>query len=255
MTETLTAAVPAADHHRVLLMEELYERYGRGTRGLAGLARSWRFWRKKYAWLLVVGGAKAIKRALDVGVSAAMLVLLLPLFLVVALLIKLTDGGPVLFWQRRVGRWGREFPFPKFRSMVVNAEALKKALEAQNVHQDKGTFKMKRDPRVTQVGRVIRKLSIDELPQLWCVLKGDMSLVGPRPPVPGEVAGYTLAQRRRLDVTPGLTCIWQVSGRSTIAFPRQVELDVQYIESRSVWLDLKLLLKTVPAVLTGKGAY
>src|SRR5947209_5454387 len=110
MPQTLTPPAPAADHHRVLLMEELYERYGRGTRGLAGLSRSWRFWRKKYAWFLVVGGAKAVKRALDVTVAAAMLAALLPLFLVVALLIKLGDGGPVLFWQRRVGRWGREFP-------------------------------------------------------------------------------------------------------------------------------------------------
>lgn len=245
----------AADHHRVLLMEELYQRYGRGTRGLPGLARRWRFWRKKYAWALVVGGAKAVKRALDIAVAAAMLILLLPLFAAVALMIKLTDRGPVLFWQKRVGRWGREFPFPKFRSMVVNAEKLKDTLLGQNDHGGGVTFKMKKDPRVTWIGRIIRRLSIDELPQLWCVLKGDMSLVGPRPPVPREVALYTLADRRRLDVTPGLTCIWQVSGRGNVPFPRQVELDVQYIESQSVWLDFKLLLKTVPAVLTGRGAY
>jgi lipopolysaccharide/colanic/teichoic acid biosynthesis glycosyltransferase len=114
---------------------------------------------------------------------------------------------------------------------------------------------MRKDPRLTWIGRIIRKLSIDELPQLWCVLKGQMTLVGPRPPVPREVAHYTLVQRRRLDVTPGLTCIWQVSGRSNIPFPRQVELDVQYIESQSLWLDFKLLAQTVPAVLLGRGAF
>src|SRR5271166_5764761 len=125
----------------------------------------------------------------------------------------------------------------------------------KNDHANSITFKMRNDPRVTWIGKIIRKLSIDELPQLWCVLKGDMSLVGPRPPVPSEVAEYTLRDRRRLDATPGLTCIWQVSGRGNIPFPKQVELDVQYIESQSVWLDVKLLLKTVPAVLLGKGAY
>ncbi|OQY42308.1 MAG: hypothetical protein B6240_14120 [Desulfobacteraceae bacterium 4572_87] len=169
--------------------------------------------------------------------------------------IKLTDGGPILFWQTRIGLWGKEFPFPKFRSMVVNAEALKDELLEQSDHDDSITFKMKKDPRVTWIGRIIRKLSIDELPQLWCVFKGDMSLVGPRPPVPREVAEYTLADRRRLDVMPGLTCIWQVSGRGDIPFNEQVELDVQYIESRSLWFDIKLLLSTIPAVLLGKGAY
>ena len=141
--------------------------------------------------------------------------------------------------------------------MCTNAEKLKDALLAQSHHAEAGgiTFKMKRDPRVTWIGRIIRKLSIDELPQLWCVLKGDMSLVGPRPPVPREVALYTLADRRRLDAVPGLTCIWQVSGRGDIPFPQQVQLDVDYIESQSFWLDVKLLLATVPAVLLGKGAY
>lgn len=249
-----TTTLPAAPH-RVALMEELYQRYGGGASGYRGLMRRLQFWRKKYAWIAVVGGAKLLKRAIDIVAAATMLVILSPLFLVVALCIKLTDGGPVLFWQTRVGRWGREFPFPKFRSMVVNAEQLKDSLLSQSEHADSRTFKMKRDPRVTWIGRIIRKLSIDELPQLWCVLKGDMSLVGPRPPVPREVALYTLADRRRLDVTPGLTCIWQVSGRSDIPFPQQVQLDVQYIESQSLWLDIKLLLQTIPAVLLGKGAY
>jgi len=236
--------------HRVLLVQELHRRYSHG-----GASLQFRFWVKKYAWSLAVGGAKALKRALDIVVSLAMLILLSPLFAFVAACVKLTDGGPVLFWQARVGQWGREFPFPKFRSMVMNAEKLKDTLLAQNQHGDGVTFKMKNDPRITRVGRVLRKYSLDELPQLWCVLKGDMSLVGPRPPVPREVRLYTLADRRRLDVTPGLTCIWQVSGRGDIPFPQQVELDLQYIESQSFWLDVKLLLATVPAVLLGKGAY
>jgi len=210
---------------------------------------------KRMAWLFIIQSAYFIKRAVDIIASAVVLVLLLPLFGVVALSIKATDGGSVFFWQSRVGRHGCEFPFPKFRSMVANAEQLKDKLIEQNAHGDVRTFKMKRDPRVTWIGRVLRKLSIDELPQFWCVLIGQMSLVGPRPPVPREVALYTVADRRRLDVTPGLTCIWQVSGRGDIPFPEQVQLDVKYIESQSFWLDIKLLFLTVPAVLFGKGAY
>jgi lipopolysaccharide/colanic/teichoic acid biosynthesis glycosyltransferase len=211
-------------------------------------------WRQSW-WLLSRALGWRIKRALDIVAATVLLVLLIPLFLVVALLIKLTDGGPVLFWQSRVGRWGREFRFPKFRSMVPNAEQLKEQLLALNDLQGSVTFKMRRDPRLTWIGRLMRKFSIDELPQLWCVLKGEMSLVGPRPPLPSEVAAYTLADRRRLDVTPGLTCIWQVSGRSNIPFPKQVELDVEYIENQSLWLDFKLLIRTVPAVLLGRGAF
>lgn len=213
------------------------------------------FWWKKWAWLAVTRGTLLLKRSLDIVVSLAMLVSLMPLFTVVALLIKLTDGGPVLYRQSRVGKWGREFAFPKFRSMRVNSESVRAAVDSQNIHGDGVTFKIKNDPRITWIGRIIRKTSIDELPQLWCVLKGEMSLVGPRPPLPREVARYTLADRRRLDITPGLTCIWQVSGRADIPFPRQVELDVKYIESQSLLLDFKLLLKTVPAVLLGRGAY
>jgi lipopolysaccharide/colanic/teichoic acid biosynthesis glycosyltransferase len=253
MSPELTVDVTDDRRSRIALLEELHRRYAGPTGWWT--AQRLRFLRKKYSWILVVGGARLLKRTLDVAVSLTMLTLLAPLFAGVALSIKLTDGGPILFWQKRVGRWGREFPFPKFRSMVVNAEQLKTALLAQNDHKDGVTFKMKRDPRITWIGRIIRKLSIDELPQLWCVLKGEMSLVGPRPPVPREVALYTLSDRRRLDVTPGLTCIWQVSGRGDIPFPRQVELDVQYINSRSFLFDLVLLLKTVPAVVLGKGAY
>lgn len=241
---------------RVMLMDELYRRHAGGGRGRRLLHRGrWRYWRKKYTWVVMVGGARLLKRTIDVLASLLLLIALAPLFLVVALCIRLTDHGPVLYWQTRVGKWGREFPFPKFRSMVMNADKLKDELLSQSQHGDGVTFKMKRDPRITWIGRIIRKLSIDELPQLWSVLIGDMTLVGPRPPVPREVAQYTLRDRRRLDVTPGLTCIWQVKGRSDIPFDQQVELDVQYIRSQSLWLDIKLLVLTVPAVLLGKGAY
>ena len=250
--ETLSKKVGS---QREELMEELYNRYGSKAGGQGGLGHRLRYWRKKYAWIVVVGGAKALKRFIDILASATLFLCLWPLFLGVALCIKLTDGGPVLFWQTRIGLWGKEFPFPKFRSMVVNAEALKDDILAQSDHEDSITFKMKKDPRVTWIGTIIRKLSIDELPQLWCVLRGDMSLVGPRPPVPREVAEYTLSDRRRLDAIPGLTCIWQVSGRGDIPFDEQVELDVQYIESQSIWVDIKLLFGTIPAVLLGKGAY
>jgi exopolysaccharide biosynthesis polyprenyl glycosylphosphotransferase len=212
------------------------------------------FWTYHFSYFfLKLNWQKAIKRALDILASATMLIVFSPIFILVALLIKLTDRGPILFWQKRVGLYGKEFCFPKFRSMVVNAEELQKSLT--NDHQIGITFKMKKDPRITWIGRIIRKLSIDELPQLWNVLKGDMSLVGPRPPLPSEVANYSLAARRRLDITPGLTCIWQVSGRSDIAFPQQLKLDVQYIENQSIWLDIELLFKTIPAVLSGRGAY
>lgn len=207
-------------------------------------------------WRTMAQGNNAIKRVMDISVSLIALLLLSPLFLVVALCIRLTDGGPALFWQARVGKWGRVFAFPKFRSMVTNAEALKAKLVEQNQHGGEGiTFKMKRDPRITWIGRIIRRTSIDELPQLWCVLTGDMSLVGPRPAVVSEVNQYTLDNRRRLDIKPGLTCIWQVSGRSEIPFDQQCQLDVEYIEQQSTLADIQLLLKTIPAVITGKGAY
>ena len=214
-----------------------------------------RAWRKRAAWRLVVGGASALKRTVDVVVSAAGLAALAPVFALVAAAIKLTDNGPVLFWQTRVGQWGREFPFPKFRSMCLDAEQKKTALLAANDHGGSVTFKMKRDPRITAVGRIIRKLSIDEMPQLWLVLKGDMSLVGPRPPVPREVAEYTLADRRRLDAKPGLTCIWQVSGRSEIGFQEWVRMDLRYAQRRSTLLELGLMFRTIKAVVSGRGAY
>jgi lipopolysaccharide/colanic/teichoic acid biosynthesis glycosyltransferase len=197
----------------------------------------------------------AFKRALDmIAVGPAML-LLTPFFLLVALAIKLEDGGPVLYWQKRVGLNGRVFAFPKFRSMRTDSDAVRKEIEHLNQHGDSLTFKMKNDPRVTRVGKLLRRTSMDELPQLWCVLSGEMSLVGPRPPMVNEVAKYSLADRRRLSVTPGLTCIWRVSGRSNIPFPQQAAMDVDYIRERSIWLDFRLLLATVPAVVFGRGAY
>jgi lipopolysaccharide/colanic/teichoic acid biosynthesis glycosyltransferase len=244
---------PAPGPQRHDLLEELYRRYGSDRIGSASARVNYA--RKKYLWKVVIGGSNLLKRAIDIVGAAALTLVLAPLFLFVAAAIKLTDRGPVFFWQTRVGQWGREFPFPKFRSMVIQAEQMKDKLLQNNDHKSGVTFKMRNDPRVTMVGRIIRKLSIDELPQLWCVLKGDMSLVGPRPPLPREVALYTLLDRRRLDVRPGLTCIWQVSGRGDIPFHRQVELDVQYIESQSIWVDFMLLLKTAPAILIGKGAY
>lgn len=237
------------------LAEELYRRYVTNARGTAGLWQKLQYWRKRAMWFIAIRGALMVKRVMDIAVSIIVLTLGMPFFLLVALLIKVTDWGPVIFWQTRVGYRGREFPFPKFRSMVVNAEELKAKLAEQNDHDDSITFKMKRDPRVTWIGRFIRRGSIDELPQFWCVLKGEMSLVGPRPPVPSEVERYTLADRRRLDAMPGLTCTWQVSGRGEIPFDKQVELDVEYIESQSIWFDLKLIFLTIPAVLFGKGAY
>ena len=195
------------------------------------------------------------KRAFDIMASAAILIMLSPLFLLVALLIRLDSKGPVFFYQNRVGKRGRLFKMYKFRSMYIDAEQRKATLMMQNEMAGGVLFKMKEDPRVTRVGRLIRKYSIDELPQLWNVLNGDMSLVGPRPPLPVEVEQYTPYQRRRLAVTPGITCIWQVSGRSEIPFQKQVELDLQYIANQSFWYDIALLVKTVPAVLKAHGAY
>ncbi len=196
-----------------------------------------------------------LKRVLDMTVAGAALVVLSPVFLLIAVLVR-RDGGPVFFRQLRVGQGGREFGFYKFRSMVVDAEARRIALAASNDHgHECVTFKMKRDPRVTAVGRFLRRTSLDELPQLWNVLKGDMSLVGPRPAIPTEVAKYTPFQRGRLAVKPGLTGLWQVSGRGDVPFEQQVRLDLDYIARRSIWLDLSLIVRTIPAVLTGRGAY
>ncbi len=214
-----------------------------------------RSWWVQSSWLFTQISAFTVKRTLDIIISVLLLVVLLPLLIMVTLLIKITDGGSILFWQIRVGKDGEKFLFPKFRSMRINAEELQNELFNLNVHKNNLTFKIKNDPRVTWVGYYLRKWSIDELPQLWCVIKGDMSLVGPRPPIPAEAAKYNHTERRRLDVLPGLTCIWQVSGRSDLPFAKQVELDMKYIEEQNLWLDIILLLKTIPAVFSGKGAY
>jgi len=195
------------------------------------------------------------KRALDTAASGAAILALSPVLGLTALAIRLESPGPVIFRQQRVGRDGEPFTMFKFRSMFVDAEARKAALLASNEMAGGVIFKMKQDPRVTRVGRFIRRTSIDELPQLFNVLRGDMSLVGPRPPLPSEVAQYSLGDRARLDAAPGITCIWQVSGRSEIPFPQQVEMDLDYIHRQSLAEDVRLLLKTVPALVRGRGAY
>ncbi|MBR4170607.1 MAG: exopolysaccharide biosynthesis polyprenyl glycosylphosphotransferase [Kiritimatiellae bacterium] len=207
------------------------------------------------AWKLTVFAAYATKRLMDVVGSLFGLVVLSPLFLLVALAVKLDSRGPVFFRQVRVGRYGRNFIFYKFRSMYQNAEAMKAQLEKQNEMEGGVIFKMKKDPRITRVGGFIRRTSIDELPQLWNVLIGDMSLVGPRPPLPEEVRQYTLEERKRLDVIPGITGLWQIKGRSEIPFAEQVRLDKEYILAPSIWKDIVILLKTIPAIIGGKGAY
>lgn len=194
------------------------------------------------------------KRSLDVGVAASSITLLSPLFAATAIAIRLDSPGPVFYKQRRVGQLGACFDMWKFRSMHTDAEQQLMQLK-QNTETSGIRFKMEHDPRVTRVGRIIRKLSVDELPQLWNVLAADLTLVGPRPPLVSEVTSYTLYQQQRLQVKPGLTCIWQVSGRSNIPFLRQVEMDLTYIRKRSFLKDIWLIAKTIPAVVMGKGAY
>ena len=194
------------------------------------------------------------KRALDITVAAALLVLAAPLMLLIALAIKLDSPGPVIFRQRRVGKDGRLFTFYKFRGMVADAEA--RLHEVAHLNEVDGPiFKSRRDPRVTRVGRVLRRTSLDELPQLWNVLRGDMSLVGPRPPLPTEVTRYEPWQRDRLLVPGGITGLWQVSGRNLLGFEDMVRLDLEYITRWSLWLDLRILLRTILVVLTARGAY
>ena len=207
------------------------------------------------AWRLTVRSSYAMKRMIDVFGSLVGMILLSPVFLGIALAVKLTSPGPVIFAQVRVGRYGRHFRFYKFRSMYVDAEERKKELLAKNESKDGVIFKMKDDPRITKVGKFLRRASLDELPQLWNVFIGDMSLVGPRPPVPKEVQEYTLEDRKRLDVIPGITCLWQINGRSEIPFHEQVRLDKEYIIAPGFWKDVKILLKTIPAIIGGKGAY
>ncbi len=195
-----------------------------------------------------------LKRAFDVVFAAAFILVTSPVFLILALLVRITSKGPVLFRQIRVGRGGRYFHCYKFRSMCVDAEDRKEQLMHLN-EADGPVFKIKNDPRITSCGIFMRKFSLDELPQFFNVIKGDMSVVGPRPPIPSEVDRYTQNDRRRLSVVPGLTCLWQIGGRSNLNFERWVQLDLQYIDNMSFTGDLKIIAQTIPAVLTGSGAH
>lgn len=195
-----------------------------------------------------------VKRGFDILASGVALVLLSPLFGVLTVKIKKEDGGPAFYSQTRIGKNGKPFKMWKFRSMIVNADKMVKQLEEQN-EIDGAMFKIKDDPRVTKIGHVIRKYSLDELPQLWNVLKGDMSLVGPRPPLPMEVADYTDYDKLRLSVTPGCTGLWQVTKRNDADFDEMVELDLEYINKSSLWFDFKILLKTVGVIVHPNSAY
>ncbi len=207
-------------------------------------------------WAIPDGTAylRYFKRFTDVVVALFGIVLGFPLACLIALAIKLDSPGPVLFRQVRVGQGGKPFVFYKFRSMFPGAEGIKKDFLHLN-EMDGPVFKLFDDPRITRVGRILRKSSLDELPQLFNVVRGEMSLVGPRPPVPEEVRLYRPWHMGRLAVKPGLTCLWQVSGRSYIGFEEWMRLDIEYIRNRSFLLDLRILAKTIPAVLSGRGAY
>lgn len=194
------------------------------------------------------------KRMLDIFCSAIALLVLSPVFMILSILIKLDSKGPAIYTQPRVGKNGRLFTMYKFRSMCVDADEMLKGLQHLN-EKDGPVFKISNDPRVTKVGRFLRKTSLDELPQLWNILTGSMSIVGPRPPLENEVKKYTPYEMQRLSVVPGLTCYWQISGRSDISFKKWVELDLKYIRESSFITDVKIILKTVPAVLLGRGAY
>ncbi len=197
---------------------------------------------------------RIIKRLVDVVVAGGLLIVLSPLLGAIAVIVRQTSGSPVLYRWSVVGQHGRPFTSYKYRTMVPDADALKPLLMANNAMRGP-VFKMRDDPRITPVGRVLRRYSLDELPQLWSVLKGDMSLVGPRPPLQSEYAQFTEVQRAKLAVKPGITCLWQVSGRNNIQdFDEWVRLDTQYIREWSLWLDLKILLRTIPAVVRATGA-
>ena len=198
--------------------------------------------------------ALALKRCMDIIGALIGIILFLPFALIIILIIKIESEGPVFFTQKRCTLNGRIFNMYKFRTMVKKAEQIKKDLLASN-ELTGPVFKMKKDPRVTRFGRLLRKYSLDEMPQLLNVLLGDMSLVGPRPPIPDEVRRYEPWQRRRLSMRPGITCIWQVSGRNHIKFEKWMEMDLEYIDNWSLLLDFKLLFKTIPSVIFAKGSY
>jgi len=233
---------------------ELLQRYSLAGSLAGRLAFRAELIAKRLFWRTLLSGPNALKRTVDILGSLLALLLLSPVFLLIFILIKIEDGGPFLFVQRRVGLHGREFQMFKLRSMRPDAEQQLEDLLLRNHHKDGVTFKIKRDPRVTRLGYWLRKFSLDEMPQFYNVLRGDMSLVGPRPPVPREVALYSIADRRRLEAKPGITCIWQISGRSEIDFSNQVLLDVRYLENQTFWGDVQILIRTIPAVVSGKGA-
>jgi lipopolysaccharide/colanic/teichoic acid biosynthesis glycosyltransferase len=202
-----------------------------------------------------VARSPLLKRAVDIVGALAALTLFAPVFLVTAIAIKMESSGPVFFCQTRIGRNGVPFSMVKFRSMVVGADALHAKMQGATTSRHDIRYKNQNDPRITRTGRFIRKYSIDELPQFWNVLTGGMSLVGPRPALPSEVAKYAPSDRVRLHVKPGITCLWQVGGRANIDFVGQVALDRQYVRDQSIFLDLSILLRTPYAVLAGEGAY
>lgn len=206
--------------------------------------------------LLRLALGPVFRRVCDIVGSLLGIIALSPVFLLATVAIKLTSRGPVFYSQERIGKFGEPFRMLKFRTMIVDADAMKAALATQQCEAMSGVrFKLERDPRITSVGRFLRKFSIDELPQFVNVLMGDMTIIGPRPPVASEVALYDARAARRLEVTPGLTCLWQVGGRSDLSFDEQVQLDIDYID-KVRWLDeLKIFVRTIPAVLTGRGAY
>lgn len=206
-------------------------------------------------WHLLLAVRAVAKRASDMAGAATGIVILSPLLLLTAAAIRLESRGPVLYSQQRVGKRGRLFTMYKFRSMRPTADAEKDALHERNESADGVIFKIKADPRITRIGRIIRRLSIDELPQLVNVLLGDMSIVGPRPALPAEVAQYDAEARKRLQGKPGLTCLWQISGRSELSFRQQLDLDLRYFQEKTVTGDFAIIMRTVPAVLSGKGAY
>jgi len=198
-------------------------------------------------------GELVVKELFDRMVAALALALALPVLAASAVAIKIFSRGPILFKQKRLGLNGRKFTMYKFRTMVPQAEKLKEGLARYN-EMDGPVFKIGDDPRITRIGRFLRRTSLDELPQIINVLKGDMSLVGPRPPLANEVEQYDPWQRRRLAFKPGITCLWQISGRNNVNFEKWMKLDLEYIDNWSLWLDAKILAKTIPAVLTGRGA-
>lgn len=201
-----------------------------------------------------LGGYLRLKRLIDIVGSSILLLVLFPLFLFIAILIKLSSRGPVIYRSERIGLNGSPFLFPKFRSMNIGADEKLSELLSDN-EKDGPIFKMKKDPRITWVGRYLRKFSMDELPQLFCVFRGEMSLVGPRPPIRREVEQYDEHTMRRLLIKPGMTCYWQVMGRSDLSFAEMVELDLKYADELGFGTDLKIICLTPKAVLTGKGAY